>query len=282
MTIRSLTIAGALAAGLSMTALGVPVLAETPVERGRYLVESIAGCGNCHSLQNAGGPIPGKELAGGPPMKEPVFEAYAPNLTPDHATGLGAWSDDEIVRAIREGISRDGRVMGPPMPFGLYRGIADDDVRAIVAYLRTVKPVANKVPATVYRMPLPASWGPPVSGVAAPPRTDKVAYGAYLGGPVGHCVECHTPLGKAGLAMERLGAGTREFRGPWGTAVSRNITPAALGDWSDAEIKRAITKGVSRDGTRLMPPMGYGFYARMTDADLDALVAWLRSLKPVD
>ena len=85
-----------------------------------------------------------------------------------------------------------------------------------------------------------------------------------------------------GLVMERLGAGTREFNGPWGTSISRNITPAALGEWSDAEIKRAIAKGVSRDGTRLMPPMGYGFYARMTDADLTALVAWIRSLKAVD
>lgn len=277
MSLRALTIAGTLVAGISLGAA-----AETPVERGRYLVESIAGCGNCHSLQNASGQIPGRELAGGPPMKEAVFEAHAPNLTPDRATGLGDWSDDEIVRAIREGVSRDGRVMGPPMPFALYRGLADDDVRAIVAYLRSVKPVANKVPATVYRMPLPASWGPPVAGVTAPPRADKVAYGAYLAGPVGHCVECHTPLEKGELQMQRLGAGTRDFAGPWGVAVSRNITPAALGEWSDAEIKRAITKGISRDGTRLLPPMGYGFYAKMTDADLDAVVAWMRSLKPAD
>lgn len=277
MSFRSLSLAAALLAGVHL-----PAAAETPVERGRYLVESIAGCGNCHSLQDAGGPIPGRELAGGPPMKEAVFEAYPPNLTPDRETGLGAWSDDEIVRAIREGISRDGRVMGPPMPFALYRGMSDDDARAIVAYLRSLKPVRNAVPATVYKMPLPASWGPPVHGVTAPPRGDKVAYGAYLGGPVGHCVECHTPMAKGALVMDRLGAGTREFKGPWGTAISRNITPAALGDWSDSEIKRAITKGVSRDGTKLMPPMGYGYYAKMSDADLDALVAWLRSLKPVD
>ncbi|MEQ8399264.1 c-type cytochrome [Thalassobaculum sp.] len=273
-----LLLAGFLTAGLCATAT-----AETPVERGRYLVESIAGCGNCHSLQDAGGPIAGKELAGGPLMKEAVFEAYPPNLTPDRETGLGGWSDDEIVRAIREGRSRDGRVMGPPMPFGLYRGIADDDVRAIVAYLRTVKPVINKAPATVYRMPLPESWGPPVAGVQAPARSDPVAYGGYLAGPVGHCVECHTPISAKGeLQMTRLGAGTREFAGPWGVSISRNITPATLGDWSDAEIKQAITRGVSRDGTRLMPPMGYGYYAKMTDADLDALIAWMRSLKPVD
>lgn len=276
--IRKLSMfAGVLIAGWSVAAA-----AETPVERGRYLVESIAGCGNCHSLQDANGPVAGKQLAGGPPMKEAPFDAYPPNITQDSETGIGAWSDAEIVRAIREGVSRDGRVMGPPMPFALYRGIADDDVRAMVAYLRTVKPVKNEVPASVYRMPLPASWGPPVDGVKAPSRSDKVAYGGYLAGPVGHCVECHTPLGEQGLVMERLGAGTREFNGPWGTAVSRNITPSALGDWSDAEIKRAITRGISRDGTRLMPPMGYGYYARMSAADLDAVVAWMRSLKPVD
>jgi mono/diheme cytochrome c family protein len=271
-------VAGVMIAGLSMSAA-----ADTPVERGRYLVESIAGCGNCHSLQDANGPVPGKELAGGPPMKEAVFEAYPPNLTPDRETGLGGWSDEEIVRAVREGRSRDGRIMGPPMPFGLYRGIADDDVKAIVAYLRTVKPVVNKVPATVYRMPLPDSWGPPVAGVQAPALSDLVAYGAYLAGPVGHCVECHTPISAKGeLQLARLGAGTREFAGPWGVSISRNITPAALGDWTDAEIKQAITTGVSRDGSRLMPPMGYGFYAKMTDEDLGALVAWLRSLKSAD
>ena len=278
MFLRIAMMAGVLVAGWSLSAG-----AETPVERGRYLVESIAGCGNCHSLQDANGPIPGKEYAGGPPVKEAVFDAYPANITPDKETGIGSWTDAQIIRAIREGVDNEGRVMGPPMPFWLYRGIADDDVKAMVAYLRTVKPVKNKVPDSVYRMPLPPSWGPPVSGVKAPPRSDKVAYGGYLAGPVGHCVECHTPMtAKGGLDMAREGAGTREFHGPWGTSISRNITPAALGDWSDAEIKRAVTHGVSRDGTRLMPPMGFGFYAKMTDADLDALVAWMRSLKPAN
>ena len=282
MPFRVSMVAGAVFAGLVYVGLTLSAAAETPVERGRYLVESIAGCGNCHSLQDASGPLPGRELAGGPPIKEPPFDAYPSNITPDVATGIGAWSDEEVVRAIRDGISRDGRVMGPPMPFALYRGLGDDDVRAMVAYLRTVPAVSNAVPASVYLMPLPDSWGPPVVGVRPPPRADTVAYGGYLAGPVGHCVECHTPMGAQGLDLARLGAGTREFAGPWGVAISRNITPAAMGDWSDAEIKRAITRGVSRDGTRLMPPMGYGYYAKMTDADLDAVVAWMRSLKPVE
>ena len=282
MPFRVSMVAGAVFAGLVYVGLTLSAAAETPVERGRYLVESIAGCGNCHSLQDANGPLPDRELAGGPPIKEPPFDAYPSNITPDVATGIGAWSDEEVVRAIRDGISRDGRVMGPPMPFALYRGLGDDDVRAMVAYLRTVPAVSNAVPASVYRMPLPDSWGPPVAGVRPPPRADTVAYGGYLAGPVGHCVECHTPMGAQGLDLARLGAGTREFAGPWGVAISRNITPAAMGDWSNAEIKLAITRGVSRDGTRLMPPMGYGYYAKMTDADLDAVVAWMRSLKPVE
>lgn len=278
-----MSLRSALVAGLLVVGCGVSAIAETPVERGRYLVESIAGCGNCHSPQDANGPIPGKALAGGPPIKEAPFDAWPANITPDPETGIGAWSDAEVVRAIREGVDREGRVMGPPMPFWLYRDIADDDAKAMVAYLRTVKPVRNAVPASVYRMPLPASWGPAVSGVVAPPIADRVGYGGYLAGPVGHCVECHTPMDDNGrLVMERLGAGTRDFNGPWGTSVSRNITPAAMGDWSDAEIRRAITQGVSRDGTRLLPPMGYGYYARMTDGDLDALVAWMRSLDAVD
>src|SRR5690606_36475783 len=119
MTLRSLLTAGLVIVGLGIAGSpGVTAAASSPaesgsaVERGRYLVESIAGCDNCHSPQDAGGPIRGRELSGGPPMKEAVFEAYAPNLTSDRATGLGGWSDDQIIRAIREGVSRDGRVMG--------------------------------------------------------------------------------------------------------------------------------------------------------------------------
>ena len=259
--------------------------AQTPLERGKYLVETIGACGNCHTPKGPDGrPIAAMAFAGGFVIKEPPFDAVAPNITPDRETGIGAWTDDQIVRAIREGIRPDGSVIGPPMAIELYRGLSDNDVRAIVAYLRSLKPIANKVAKSVYRMPLPPNYGPPVGRVADVPRDDKVKYGAYLAGPVGHCIECHTPLDKGHRDYSRTGQGGHPFAGPWGVAVSRNITPHkddGLGAWSDAEIARAIRQGVRKDGARLNPPMDYASYAGISDADMAAIIAYLRALPPL-
>jgi hypothetical protein len=112
-----------------------------------------------------------------------------------------------------------------------------------------------------------------------------VTYGGYLAGPLGHCIECHTLLvdGKPDYA-HRLGAGGNEFSGPWGTSVARNITPdkeTGIGEWTDEQIRRAITQGIGADDSRLLPPMGYAYYANIARPDLDALIAYLRSLKPL-
>ena len=259
--------------------------AETPVERGRYLVETIAGCGNCHTPRGPGGVFDAsKELAGGFVIDEKPFRAVVSNITPDTETGIGNWTDAQIAKAIREGIRPDGSLIGPPMPFGLYRKISDSDLMAMVAYLRTVKPVRNKVEKSTYRIPLPPNYGPPVTSVPDVPRTDKVKYGEYLAGPIGHCLECHTPLVQGKHDWSRIGQGGMEFNGPWGVSVARNITPHkedGIGAWSDAEIKRAITQGVSKEGRKLAPPMAYSLYAKVKDEDLDAIVAYLRSLKPL-
>jgi mono/diheme cytochrome c family protein len=260
--------------------------AETPLERGRYLMNSIVACGNCHTPQGPTGPIPGKELAGGLLLDDEAFTVRVPNITPDRETGIGAWTDEQIIAAIREGKRPDGSMVRPPMPVGLYRQMSDEDARAIVAYMRSVPPVKNKVDAdATYRMPLPPSWGPPVGSVPSVAKTDKVAYGAYMAGPLGHCIECHTPMGETGFDFKnRLGAGGITFRGPWGVSASRNITSdreSGLGAWSDSEIKRAITQGISRDGGKLHPPMAYGFYANIGDDDMSALIAYLRTIPPV-
>jgi len=260
--------------------------AQTPVERGAYLVNSIMGCGNCHTPMGPKGPLPGMDLAGGTVFEEKPFTARAPNITQDKDTGIGAWTDAQIAKAVREGIRPDGSPIGPPMPFEHYRHISDIDLAAVVAYLRTVKPVAHKVARSEYRMPLPPAYGPPVISVPDVPRSDKVTYGAYLAGPLGHCTECHTPMVGPGQRdyANATGAGGFELRGPWGLAISANITPhrdTGIGKWTDAQIKRAITQGIRADGSPLNPPMGYAYYARMTPADLDAVVAYLRSLKPV-
>ena len=276
------------AAGLAALVLSVPlsVSAETLLERGTYLMQGIVACGNCHTPQGPDGPLPGMELAGGLELPEPgVFVAVAPNITFDKETGIGSWTDEQVVSAIREGRRPDGTTIGPPMPIGQYRGMSDRDALAIVAYMRSLPPVNNKVKPSVYMMPLPSAYGAPVESVPEVPREDKLAYGAYLASALGHCMECHTPLNSKGMFdyENRAFGGGFALHGPWGTSVSANITPHedGIADYSDDDIKKAITTGMRPDGSPLMPPMAYAYYRNIADEDLDALVAYLRSLKPV-
>lgn len=277
----------ALALAIGCAAIPGTAAAQALLERGRYLVETIGACGNCHTPKGPDGPLPGKALAGNWVVEDiPPFRAVASNITPDKATGIGAWTDAQIARAIREGIRPDGSVIGPPMPIGLYRGLADDDLAAMVAYLRSVPAVSNVSEKSTYRIPLPPAYGPPVGQVTAPPRADPAAYGAYLAGPVAHCTECHTPmLEGGGRDATRVGAGGQAFAGPWGSAVAANITSSrshGLGAWSDAEIERAIRTGVSRDGRKLHPPMAFAQYRDIAPPDMAALIAYLRGLPAVE
>jgi mono/diheme cytochrome c family protein len=269
-----------LAAGATL-----PASAQSPGERGRYLVEVLGACGNCHTPKGPEGDLPGTHLAGGFQLDDVFGTWITPNITPDPETGIGRWTDEEVIRAVREGRGRDGKTLGPPMPFSLYRRLADSDVTAMVAYLRTVAPVRNAVPRSRYTIPLPPSYGPPVGSVPDPPRQDPVNYGEYLAGPLMHCVECHTPLLPEGRPdPRRLGAGGFAFRGPWGVSYSANLTSdreTGLGAWQDGEIIAALY-GARRGGGRVLPPMPTQHYSQgIAEPDLRALLAYLRSLPPI-
>jgi mono/diheme cytochrome c family protein len=279
--------------GFGAMVLAAATIAAAPAEglreRGAYLVTTIAACGNCHTPKDAAGrAIGGRHLSGGLEFDIPPAHVVVPNITPDADSGIGKWSEAQIVTALRDGRRPDGTIIGPPMPIDFYRQISDRDAAAIAAYLRSVPPARHQVGRTQFKIPLPPAYGPPVTNVEEPPRTDRIAYGGYLAGPVGHCMECHTPFAAPGhLDMSRLGAGGRElpvFNAAGGLTVSRNITPdpdSGIGKWSDAQLKRAITAGIRADGTKLTRTMAFDWYAKMTPADLDAIVAYLRSLKPV-
>jgi mono/diheme cytochrome c family protein len=173
---------------------------------------------------------------------------------------------------LRDGKRPDGTIIGPPMPIPAYEKLSDRDASAIAAYLRSLKPVRHTVARTSYKMPLPPAYGPPVTHVDEPVRADKIAYGGYLAGPVGHCVLCHTPPADGEpFDMSRAFQGGRElpdFGKPGAETVSRNI-------------KRAITVGIRADGTKLTRTMPFNWYAKMSPGDLDAIVAYLRSLPPL-
>jgi mono/diheme cytochrome c family protein len=264
-----------------VVAFTAPSVAQTPVERGRYIENALVGCVNCHTERGT----TGKEYAGNEVFDTPMFRAVAPNITQDKETGIGNWTDAQIVNSIRDGVRPDGTPIGPPMPIGMYNRMSDDDARAIVAYLRTIKPISAKSEKSSYKMPLRPM--PHAQNVSAPPRTDKVAYGGYLSGPLAHCMECHTPQAGPRRDFEnKLGAGGFPFNIPGiGMFVAANITPdkeTGIGAWTDQQIKDAITKGVRPDGTKLIPLMNFAMYAKMTPQDLDAMVAYLRSIKPVN
>jgi mono/diheme cytochrome c family protein len=261
-----------------------PALAQTPVERGGYLVNTVMTCQNCHTPMGPNGPQFDKALSGGLTFDEPPFKVTAANITPDPDTGIGKWTDAQIKTLLRKGINPNGVNVAPVMPTGFYEILTERDVDAIVAYLRSVKPIKNEVPAPVYKMAFERQVFPGAEKpIADADLNDKVKRGYYLA-TAAHCMECHTPRAQGRSDFQNsLGKGGTEFPGPWGMSVSRNITSdkeKGIGSWTDAEIKRAITQGVARDGAKLKPPMGFPYYARMTDEDLDAVIAWVRTLPP--
>ncbi len=275
--------------------LGIAVLgfaagaawAQAPVERGRYLVEGILTCGNCHSPRGPGGVIDTARLyAGGPQTWDtPAFTVKGTNITPDKKTGIGNWSAEDVKRAIQDGKRPNGAQLAPVMQYAFYKIFTPADLDAVVAYLRSVPAVSRKVPAPVYKGPAMHVDIPPGAGKPMPESAmkDPVKRGFYLV-TIGHCMGCHTPAvnGRRDFRND-LGRGGEVFKGPFGISVSRNITAhreKGIGAWRDSEIKRAITKGVRKDESKLRPPMGYAWYARMTDGDLDAIVAYLRTVPP--
>jgi mono/diheme cytochrome c family protein len=271
---------------LAAIAIHSGACAQSAVQRGSYLVNGILTCGNCHSPKGPPAAVAGKEFSGGLTFDEPPFKVTASNITPDKETGIGDWTDEQIKKAIVDGVRPNGVQLAEIMPSSFYPILTPGDLNAIVAYLRSLPPVKNKVPDPVYKIALPHHVYP---GAEKPysqaDLNDKRKLGFYLV-TIGHCLECHTPFAAGGHGPDfagSLGKGGRDFPGPWGVSKSRNVTShktAGLGDWTDAEIKTAITQGKRKDGTPLKPPMDYAAYAKMTDADLDAVIGYLRTLPP--
>lgn len=252
--------------------------AEVSVERGEYLVRGPMGCGNCHTPIGATGFEADRELAGRLVDDSPMGTAIAPNITP--AGRIAQWSDGELMKAIREGLRPDGSLIGPPMPFAMYRHMGDDDLASVVAFLRTVPAVENDPGVSHYNIPLPPAYGPPVESVTAPAPGVTVEWGEYMT-QMTHCMECHSRPGPMGPDLANgYGQGGWDFPGPWGVSVAANITPHADGiaGYSDDELKAMITTGKRPDGTPMLPPMPYPFLAGMTAQDLDAIVLYLRSI----
>ncbi|MDB5412546.1 MAG: cytochrome [Rubritepida sp.] len=259
------------------------------LERGRYLGETVTFCGACHNTFDRGmQPVEGMTLAGGRVFEERGLRAVAANITQDHETGIGSWTDVQIAAAIRDGHRPDGSLIGPPMPVESYRGISDRDLAALVAWLRTVPPVRHAVTERSRYPSALTPLGPPIVSVPEPASDDPVARGRYIAVNLAHCMDCHSAQLSEGRA-DPNGRGARGLvlEGPWGAVQAANISShptEGIGRWTDEQILGAITRGVSADGRRLAAPMGgrSPIWARMEPADLWAIIAYLRSLTPQD
>jgi mono/diheme cytochrome c family protein len=196
----------------------------------------------------------------------------------------GAGTDEQFARAIREGIGHDGRRLFPMMPYMNFRQMSDEDLAWVVVYIRSIAPVRNVLPKTTLPEIVKGSLPPhqqidaPVPG---PDMSDPVARGKYLV-TIGNCMMCHTPM-KEGRPMTELAfGGGMTFKGPWGEVTSANITPDVSGISYFDEAMFVKTLRTGQVGARkLNSIMPWGYFRNMTDDDLKAIFAYLRTVAPV-
>jgi mono/diheme cytochrome c family protein len=264
------------------------------VARGSYLANHVMACFGCHSPLDANThmPLPNMTGAGGRGFTRDEGlpgNIFSTNLTPDPETGLGTWTDGEILRAMREGVSKDGHALFPIMPYPNYRGMSDADAQAIVAYLRTLAPVKNAI--TPRQLDFPVSMivnviPKPVEGPVAPPPTAKenaVGRGAYVA-KMASCIECHTPQTPQGPDKSKLFAGGYPFVVDGHTFWMPNLTSdkeTGLGGFTDRQVEDAIRYGQCPNGGMLSPVMPWPIYNGMNQEDMGALIAFLRTLPPI-
>ena len=281
-------LAGVMLAGAAAAVEPDPTSPD-PVARGAYVLRA-AGCATCHTDVAGGGAF----LAGGRMLSSPWGAIAVPNITPDPETGIGGWSDEDLVRALRDGKSPTGRTYYPAFPYTAYSGMRHEDMLDLKAYLDTVEPAAASNRPHALRFPFnvrlflhPWRWlffarapaGP------APGADERLARGRYLVETLGHCAECHTPRNMLGaLKPGRHLAGSRY--GPAGVSVP-NITPDAetgIGAWSEIDLVFFLRTGFTPSGDDVQGEMREAIddgLRHLTQADLEAMAAWLKALPAI-
>jgi mono/diheme cytochrome c family protein len=276
-------------AGLVLMLLGSAGAAAEPdtVKRGEYLVRA-GGCVSCHT------PAGGEKLAGGRPLATPFGTFYSPNITPDPETGIGRWTDAQVLRALREGVRPDGANYFPVFPYPSFTGITDSDALSIKAYLFSLPVVRRQN--RPHDVSFPFSWRPLQTGWKllfftpgpfrpAPERSTAYNRGAYLVTGLAHCGECHTERNFLGATRtgQRL-SGTSD--GPDGQLVP-NITPdpgTGIGKWERSEVVELLKTGTTPEQSKVKGAMretiqdGLKF---LSDADLEAIADYLLAQPPI-
>jgi len=247
--------------------------------RGKYVFATAGGCG-CHTPPDAVG-----LNAGGQKFELLVGTIYSRNITPDPETGIGKWTDAQVANAIRRGERPDGSRLFPVHPYKYLANIADDETEALVAYLKSVKPIRASVPPRSLRIPVPPLTVPASPKVAAREGLER---GRYLAGGAAHCADCHTARRFDGSPDDtKFMAGGP---GPEGSLPS-NITShyeTGIGRWSEAQIARFLKTGVKPSGQEafsLMRVVIMGTAAGfkdLTDADALAIARYIKTVPPIE
>jgi len=262
------------------------------VARGKYIFGAAAGCG-CHTEPK------GQVNAGGKKFVGPFGTVYAANITPDVQTGIGGWTDEQIITSIRSGRRPNGERILPVHPFTSFNGMAQEDLRALVAFLRTVPPVQRtntpkKITVPLFESVFLPIWLSTFASMETPPAVAPVSglpRGEYLVRAVGHCGECHTPRSAVTMAVDntRFLAGNSKKTGPEGQAAP-NITPdtgTGIGGWTEEQIATFLGTGNRPDGDVAGGLMGENIqgtlagYKDLTQADLLAIARYLKSIPAI-
>jgi mono/diheme cytochrome c family protein len=272
-----------------MSWAGASAADEEAVARGKYVFDA-AGCAACHTDSANKGAL----LAGGRQLKTPFGNFYSPNITPDPEHGIGRWTEDDFLRALREGVAPDGSNYFPVFPYPSYTRMTDADIRDLRAYILTLPPDPH--PNREHEVRWPYGWRFLITfwkwlffepGPMAPdPVTDaELNRGAYLVLAMGHCGECHTPRNAFGaLESDMTLAGTST--GPGGGAIP-NITPdpqTGIGDWSADDLDTLLSLGMAPDGDFVGSEMGEvveNTTSRLTATDRKAMITFLKALPPI-
>lgn len=275
-------------------------VARTPanIQRGEYLANHVMICMDCHSTRNwdefSGPPIPGTLGKGGDVFDQKMgFPGtyYAANITP---AGIGNWTDGEIFRAITTGVRKNGKPIFPVMPHQSYGKLSSDDIECVIAYLRSLPPIENKVAESNSDFPMNFIINTIPSKAQLSPRpkeSDVIAYGKYMI-TAGACADCHTPFESGKFIEEMKFAGGRVFELPSGAITSANLTPdmeTGTGKWTKEDfinrfrfyrdsVQAHRKVDFNKDFSSIMP---WTMYAGMTDNDLGAIYEFLHSLKPI-
>lgn len=303
LVVALVTLAVVLAAGITLTIGWRPFIGprartlttrkfeSTPsrLARGEYLARSVSPCMSCHAEHDwtaHDAPELPNTLGAGQDMnflKGLPGKVYAPNISSDAETGAGSWSDDQLARAIREGVGHDGRAMFPFMPYERFHVLSDEDLASIIVYLRSLPPVRKLRPKTELIFPvkyLIRSVPQPLDApVPDPDLSTPETRGKYLV-TIAACADCHTPQDAHGQPLPSMDfAGGFILDGPWGRVASANITPDPSGIDGGIFMQAILTGYVN--GRKLSQIMPWHTYRGMTGEDIAAMFSYIKTLKPI-